>query len=661
MIKEKLNIMDVIQETVSLKRSGKAWKGLCPFHSEKTPSFTVYPKQQRFHCFGCQASGTVIDFLMGKENIKDPHNTLEYIAERYGITLSGFSKEAGKRRKAIIQSNRKTVAEFYRAISQAQSYVLDRGISKETAKMFGLGYDKQKNALIIPFLNTYGEVVGITERSLNKESPKYINSAEDEVFKKSQLLYGLDKARKNIKERIYIVEGYFDVMALHEMGESVAVAYCGQSLTDGQAYLLSKYITKETKIFLVPDNDSTGLYSVKKNITLLRARLQNPIGVIQLPEGVKDANDLLLTGRNIRDLPSEHHEMFLFKQELNKCLEIQDEYEIARQFALSTQNKMIRAEMADYLSKRWKKPVSLVQDHMNTEVNTFDYSADLYGFTETMNDYREFISKGDEGRVFTNLKAVDELIRGMRPGEVCFVMGRSGAGKTTFVINLMYNVIMKQKQNVNFHSLELSRVNIIPQFIQIHKEITEGRVSRLVSSGEADLELINLSLMMDQHLRIIDRPAQTLKDIERYVMLANESVFDKPVGLVVIDYFQYIKTEGKKSNYEEMSQMARDIKELAKRLNCVLVVLTQANREGGGDGSEKLSLKSARDTGAIEESSDYMIGLYRPGASSKLNEEERQSVQHEMYCQVLKNRWGRLGEVELYFDGMIKKIKDKER
>jgi replicative DNA helicase len=636
------------------------WKGICPFHSEKTPSLTVYPKTQTFHCFGCQVNGTVIDYLMQRENIKDPQETLEYIADRYEITLAGFDKESFKKRKQIITKNRKTAGEYYRAITQAQDYIMGRGISKATAKLFGLGFNQQKNALTIPFLNTYGEVSGITERSLTNEGPKYINSSENEVFKKSQLLYGLDKARKHIKEKVYIVEGYFDVMALHEMGIQSVVAYCGQSLTEGQAYLLSKYITKDTKIYLIPDNDMTGLGAVQKNIATLKGRMKNPIGVITLPEGCKDANDLLLAKKNIKDFPSEHHEMFLLKQELTKCLEIQDEYEVARQFAQSTQNKMIRAEMSEYLSKRWNKSITLVQDHMNTKVSTFDYSSDLYGFTEVMNDYREFIEKGDEGKIFTNLKAVDDLVRGMRPGEVCTLLGRSGAGKTTFVINVMYNVIMKQNQNVIFNSLELNRVNIIPQFIQIHKELPEGKVTTLVRSGKADSDIVDLATKMDERLRIVDRPGQTLKDIERYVMVANEEIFDKPVGLVVIDYFQYLKTEGKKSSYEEMSQMARELKELAKRLNCVILALTQANREGGGDGSEKLSMKSARDTGAIEESSDYMLGIYRPAANPKLEENERLAVQNEMYCQVLKNRWGRTGEVELCFEGMIKKISDKK-
>jgi replicative DNA helicase/5S rRNA maturation endonuclease (ribonuclease M5) len=661
LIKERLNIMDVIQETVPLKRNGKVWKGLCPFHAEQTPSFTVYPQDKRFHCFGCRAGGTVIDFLMIRENIKDPHSILELISSAYNIVLSGMNAEAGKKRKAIIQSNRKTVAELYRAVSGAEQYIINRGISKETSKTFGLGYDANKNALIIPFLNTYGEVVGISERNLNDTGPKYINSAENEVFKKSQLLYGLDKARKHINEKIYIVEGYFDVMALHEMGEPVAVAYCGQSLTDGQAHLLSKYMTKETKIYLVPDNDKTGLEMIKKNVNELRSVVKNPIGIVKLPDSVKDVNDLLLAGQNIKTIKSEHHEIFLLKQELDRCLELQDEYEVSRQFADSTQNKMIRAEMAEYLAKRWKKSITLVNEHMNSDAESVDVSSDMYTFSEMMNDYRLFVAKGDEGKIYTNLKAVDGLIKGMRPGEVCTLLGRSGAGKTTFILNLIYNVAVKQKHNVVFSSLELSRVNILPQFIQIHKQMTEGKVAQLVSAGEADEELIKLNQIMDERLRVVDRGGQSLKDVERYIKIANEQIFDKPVSMVVIDYFQYLKTDGKKSAYEEMSQMARDLKEMAKRLNCLVVALTQANREGGGDGSEKLTMKSARDTGAIEESSDYMIGIYRPAANPKLTEDERQSMQHEMFCQVLKNRWGRTGEVELYFDGMVKTIKDVDR
>src|SRR5699024_2069590 len=127
-------------------------------------------------------------------------------------------------------------------------------------------------------------VAGISYRNMDEGKPKYVNSAEDEVFKKSDLLYGLDKARKHIKDKVFIVEGYFDVMALHEMGYPESVAYCGQSLTDGQATLLSKYVNRNTKIFLIPDNDKTGMQQVANNIKLIRQRMRNAVGVVTLPD-----------------------------------------------------------------------------------------------------------------------------------------------------------------------------------------------------------------------------------------------------------------------------------------------------------------------------------------------------------------------------------------
>ena len=659
LLKQKVNIMDVIQEDVTLKRSGKVWKSQCPFHQDKTPSFTVYPQTKSFHCFGCDESGTVIDYFMKREAIKEPHEALERMADRYNVQLVGHDPEKFKQRKEKIRHNRRTATDYYKNYMLANKYIKERGISQTIAQKFGLGFDSESNAISIPFLNAYGEVVGISKRFLDGDGPKYKNSEESDVFKKSELLYGLNHCRKHIKDRVFIVEGYFDVMALHEMGVSEAVAYCGQSMTDEQVHLLSKYITKHTKIYLIPDNDLTGKKAVSKNITAIRSKLRNPIGVMEIPDGLKDANDLLQSGKTVRDLKSQHFEMFLLKQELDLCLDQEDEYEIARSYSKNTQNKMLRSEMAEYLAKRWNKSIELVRDHMEADSSSHDYLADMYSFTESLNDYREFLSKGDEGKIFFGLSGVDDLIKGMRPGEVCTILGRSGAGKTTFILNLIYNMIMKQSKNVVFHSLELNKGPISPQFVQIKKKVTSGRADRIIMSGEADQDIIEISNKMDQHIKIVDRDGQSLVDVDRYVKVANDAaVFDGPVDVVFVDYFQYLNVTGKGSNYEEMSKMARELKALAKRLNVLLVVLTQANREGGGDGSEKLSMKSARDTGAIEESSDYMLGVYRPAANPKLSEDEKQAVQYEMYCQVLKNRWGATGEIKVHFEGMTKRITD---
>src|SRR5699024_4475091 len=143
---------------------------------------------------------------------------------------------------------------------------------------------------------------------------------------------------------------------MYQMGYKETIAYCGSALSMEQVVLLSKYIHRHTKIFLIPDNDKTGLKQVSQNINLLKIRIRNQIGVVELPEGIKDANDVLRLGNTIDRFESVHHEMFLLKQELDKCLEQQDEYEVAKEFVRYTRNEMIRAEMADYLSERWDKP-----------------------------------------------------------------------------------------------------------------------------------------------------------------------------------------------------------------------------------------------------------------------------------------------------------------
>lgn len=654
-IKSRVKLTDVVSQDLNPKRSGRVLKDCCPFHSDNTPSFTIYPKEQTFHCFGCGKGGTVIDYIMYRESIKEPYEAVEYIAEQFNVDIPGFDKNAIKQKKETVNKNRSKALEFFKNIKQGESYLLERGFDQETIKKFGIGFSITQNAMTIPYLDTYGNVVGTSFRNLDDDKPKYVNEHETEVFKKSELLYGLDKARKNIKDKVFIVEGYFDVMALHQMGFSESVAYCGQSLTDGQANLLSKYIKPFTKIFLIPDNDKTGMKQVAHNIKVLKQKVKNPIGVYSLPEGIKDAGDLVKLGTTIERFESEHHEMFLLRQELDMCLEQTDEYEVARGFVKYTQNKMIRAEMADYLAERWNKPKDVVLGFMETKVEIVDYDKDLKTFDTSLEGYRDILNEGTKGRIYFNIGKLDSQLKGMKRGEVCFLMGRSGSGKTTMALNMIHNAITQQGHNVVFNSLELNSENIVPQLLQIHHDETQGKVAHMVTEGDLNQSFIDL---MNKRLRIVDRSGQTVDDIELYATMANETHFDKPLGMIVIDYFQYIKMAGKKDNYAEMSQTARRMKELAKKLDCLVVVLTQTSREGGTDGSTPLSLQSARDTGAIEETGDYVLGVYRPAASSKITEEERLSLQHEYYCQVLKNRWGPIGKAKLRFEPQSKLITD---
>lgn len=661
LIKDKVKLYDLLDTDLELKRNGKVYKAVCPFHSEKTPSFTYYPESDSFHCFGCKKSGTVIDYVMEKENIKEPYEAVGLIADKHDLVLKGFDKEAIERKKETVKKNRSQAAENYKRVKEIEKYLVDRGFDKNTVQKYGIGYSISQNAVTIPFLDTYGNVVGNTLRNLDEDKPKYVNAQEDEVFKKNELLYGLDKARKHIKEKVFIVEGYFDVMALSQMGYGESVAFCGSYLTDGQAHLLSKYIQPYTKIYLIPDSDKTGIENVSKNVRAIRSKMKNPIGVIELPEGIKDANDVLIYGKHIDDFDKTHHEMFLLKQELNRCLEQVDEYETAKKFVNYTKDKMIRAEMADYLAKRWGKSKDLVFDYMQAEQGEMDQEKHIQDFTTIKDKFKKSALEGANARVFFNLYLPDLQVKGMKRKEVAYLMGRAGSGKTTFLLNFLHNLIFNQGKNVIFNSLELAGENVAPELIKIHLNQTDEVVTEMILNDEPSLEPIYEKL--DEHLRVIDKSGQSLSDIEQFANACNEEEFNGQVDVVMIDYFGYIKKTGKGSSYEETSEIAREIKQMAKRLNCLLFVITQTNRSGG-DGSEPLTMDAARDSGAIEESGDYIFGVYRPAAKAEVEESDRRNnpdFDHEYYLQYLKNRWGGVGKSKLHFEPSTKKISDFDK
>jgi DNA primase len=657
LVKKNLNLVDVVQEDVKLKRSGKSLKGCCPFHQDDTPSFTVYPDTQNFHCFGCKVTGTVIDYIMHRLNTSSASEALYYISSHYGIKLNGFDVKEYNKKKEQIDKKRTEAASYFKNFMKAHEFMKQRNISKETFKKFGIGWDVKKQAVAIPFLNTYGEVVGMSFRLFDENGPKYINEAETDIFKKSQLLYGLDKARKGIKKHVYIVEGYFDVLALYDMGLP-SVAYCGSSLSEDQIMLISHYITSDTKIYLVPDNDETGMKEVHKNIEKIQRVLRNRLAIIEMPEGIKDANDLLIAGKTVKDIHPTDVLMFQLKAALHDCLEKEDEYEVAYEIARKTKNEMLKQDMARYLSKRWNESIEIVSKHLESNIPEESLINHIHGFQETFINYQMEVRDGDKSFIVTGYPELDKKIpKHFRKKELIYVLGRSGSGKTTFGVNLAYNAIHHQKKNVGVFSIELPRTVVMPQFIQIHKDWPEKKAERFaLGQEEYDEELQYLMNSFNEHVAFVDKEGINLEEIEKYVRVMNEQYFAKPVDMILIDYFGMIKLPGKKDSYHELSEQARNLKEMAKRLNVTVVCLVQANRDGGKDGSTPLTLQSSRDTGAIEESADYVLGIYRPGLKSDIDEEERVLVEKEMRVQVLKARWGLVGECLLQFDGKTKKI-----
>ncbi len=310
---DRVDIVDVIGSVVALKKAGRNHKGLCPFHSEKTPSFVVSQDKQFYHCFGCGQSGSAIGFIMESENIGFL-DALESLAERYGVDLSPFLSDRDSLRHydntAKLYDVMKQVARYYfNQLSDnrvAQQYLQRRGIARGTARAFGLGfardswddiiklaqragfsqrelldcgllskneraryYDRFRNRLMFPIFDRRGRVVAFGGRVLDDALPKYLNSPETAIFHKSNILYGLNFARKNLNKQksVILVEGYIDVITLHQHGFKNAVASLGTALTEHHVKQLDRIYDE---VVFAYDGDGAGRAAIMKSLQVFQ-------------------------------------------------------------------------------------------------------------------------------------------------------------------------------------------------------------------------------------------------------------------------------------------------------------------------------------------------------------------------------------------------------
>lgn len=321
------DIVDVVSSYVSLQRKGSNYFGLCPFHNEKTGSFSVSPDKQIYHCFGCKHGGGVINFIMEIENLSFP-DAVRFLAKRAGMEVpdDGEDKEAARRRQRILALNRDAARWFYQNLSRPEgaavaAYLDKRKITRKTAMNFGLGasldswdslltamlqagytktellaaglvvqnqkgrlYDKFRNRLMFPVIDVRGDVVAFGGRVLDKSDPKYVNTQETAVYSKRRNLYGINLAKKTKRPNFILCEGNIDVITLHQAGFDNAVASMGTALTVEQTRLLSRY-TKE--LVLCYDNDTAGQMATEKAIALLEDS-EFTVRVLQLPRRLVD-------------------------------------------------------------------------------------------------------------------------------------------------------------------------------------------------------------------------------------------------------------------------------------------------------------------------------------------------------------------------------------
>jgi DNA primase len=338
LIKDRLDIVDIVGERVTLKKTGRSFKGLCPFHQEKTPSFVVFPESQHFHCFGCGKSGDLFTFYELSEKVEF-REALTELAQRAGVELETFRPAAPVEADPVIAQSRdlnELAAQLFHHVlvnspsaSAARDYLAGRGLDATTIEQFRLGfapdswdyllkqfsargidpramheagllqerdnggfYDRFRNRLIFPIDDRDGTVVGFGARAMGDDQPKYLNSAQSALFDKSRILYGLDLARDAIRDedRVVIVEGYMDVIAAHQFGHRNVVATMGTAVTESQIELV-KRMTK--RIVLALDADAAGQMAALRTIESIHT------GLDQTEEFVPDPRTAFRIARRI--------------------------------------------------------------------------------------------------------------------------------------------------------------------------------------------------------------------------------------------------------------------------------------------------------------------------------------------------------------------------
>lgn len=337
---ERLSILEVVNSYLPLKRTGRNYKALCPFHNEKTPSFVVSDEKQIFHCFGCGESGSAISFVMKIENL-DFIDAIEHIAERYNIDLNPYraqhyDEESKKEHDTLYVLNKTVAKGFYNELKKTKEpfdYLVNRSIKPETLIKFGVGfapeqwdfirknlksryddkillksgliiqrenktgyYDRFRNRIIFPIFDIRGRVIGFGGRVMDDSQPKYLNSPDTPVFNKSYHLYGMNFAKNSLgdQRQIIIVEGYMDVISLFDKGIKNVAASLGTALTDGHGKLIERYAKEAVLLY---DSDAAGIKATRRAIEVLNP-LKVKVKVLSLPDGYDPDEFVLKFGKD---------------------------------------------------------------------------------------------------------------------------------------------------------------------------------------------------------------------------------------------------------------------------------------------------------------------------------------------------------------------------
>lgn len=574
-LKFRNRIEDVIGTYMTLQRAGSNMKGLCPFHSERTPSFTVYTNNGSFYCFGCGAGGDVVSFIMRAENL-DYRSALQYLADRSGITLpedDNYGREQGVSRKRVLEMN-KCAARFFRDMlfdpvqgERGRAYLMgERGLSSSVIKRFGLGYapdsfnalrdhlqqngftreemtegylcavsrknekytyDIFRNRVMFPIIDVSGNVIAFGGRVLDDSKPKYLNSADTPAFKKSRNLFALNYARNNCEKHLVLCEGYMDVIALHAAGFGCAVATLGTAITPDQARLMKKY---SDKAIISYDSDEAGRKAADKALRLL-----NDAGVeakVLKMTGAKDPDEF------IKKFGSAEFEKLLWGSRSRFDYKIDG---IKEKYDISESDQKIRA--ANELCREIAQVYSKVEREIYIEktARELEISAD---------SVRHDVGRAMRRRAYTQKKErKGEIVR-----ELSAIGDRVNPEKTKNLklATLEENVLGMMLSRSEFVPRARDKLNADDFMTSLNRRLFEF-ILECENAGGFDFGMLGEKFSVDEIAR-----AQKYKSDRERLKLLSDSVFD--------DNCEKLKREAEKQRDKENGNV--DLAELiAKRRN----------------------------------------------------------------------------------------------
>ena len=419
-VKDRIDIVEVVSEYVNLKKTGKNYQGLCPFHQEKTPSFTVNPDNQFYYCFGCGKGGDIFNFIMEIENITF-YESLKMLAKKANMDMPNkrrYSDQYNKKREKIFEVH-KLAAKFYNYLllnkqigNEAYKYLKNRGYTEKDIERFYIGYapdswhslynflsnrdfddqllresglignkndnyyDKFRDRIMFPIFNSQGEVIAFGGRRLNdedKNSPKYYNSPETLIFHKSKNLYGLNWSKKGFRETnsAVIMEGYTDVITAHKHGINNAVASLGTALTAEQAKILKRYVDT---VYIAFDPDFAGEKATLKGLDILK-KAQLNVRVIELPED-KDPDDFIQENNSdeFHNLMESANSLIEFK--IRRIVKENENYNINQRISRSKKVLKVLSQIEDPIErdvylKKTANILNIDKNAMQEALNSF--------------------------------------------------------------------------------------------------------------------------------------------------------------------------------------------------------------------------------------------------------------------------------------------------